>query len=378
MPMRILVAPQEFKGTLTAVQAASAIRDALAGVLGSVQLDVAPLSDGGAGFVDALLSASPGEPRQSLVEDPLGRPVTARWGVIGGGRTAVLEMAAASGLSLLAGPERDPRRTSTFGTGELIRAALDAKCEQILLGVGGSATNDGGTGAAAALGVGFLDAHRQPLPRGGAALARLERIDLAGREPRLDRAQLWVAADVNNPLLGPTGASSVYGPQKGATAQMISELDGALARLAQVTLRQIGRDFANLAGAGAAGGLAFGMLAFCGAKLRSGFELVCHELSLEQRVQRADLVLTGEGRLDRQSSYGKGPGSLAALAKRHGKRTVIFAGRVDPTFSAAESPFDEVLEVSTRRFGLDPAASTPAQLLQAAVEHWARKVDRPS
>jgi glycerate kinase len=372
MPMRILVAPQEFKGTLTAVQAASAMRDALAGVLGSAQLDVAPLSDGGPGFVDALLNAARGEARQSLVEDPLGRPVTARWGMIGGGRTAVLEMAAASGLSLLAASERDPRRTSTFGTGELIRAALDASCEQILLGVGGSATNDGGTGAAAALGVRFYDAQEQPLSRGGAALARLERIDLIGRDPRLERVQLFVAADVNNPLCGPTGASSIYGPQKGADAQMVSELDGALARLAQVTVRQIGRDFANLAGAGAAGGLAFGMLAFCGAQLRSGFELVCHELKLEERVQRADLVLTGEGRLDRQSSYGKGPGQLAALAKRHGKRTVIFAGRVDPTFSPAESPFDEVLEVSTRQFGLDPAASTPAQLLRAAAEHWAR------
>jgi len=376
--MRILVAPQEFKGTLTAVQAASAMRDALAGVLGSVELDVAPLSDGGPGFVDALLNAALGQARQSLVEDPLGRPVAARWGTIGGGRTAILEMAAASGLSLLAASERDPRRTSTFGTGELIRAALDAACEQILLGVGGSATNDGGTGAAAALGVRFLDALGQPVPRGGAALARLERIDLTGRDPRLEKVQLFVAADVNNPLCGPSGASSIYGPQKGADAQMVSELDGALGRLAQVTARQIGRDFANVAGAGAAGGLAFGMMAFFGAQLRSGFELVCHELGLEQRVQRADLVMTGEGRLDRQSSYGKGPGSLATLAKRHGKRTVTFAGRVDPTFSPAESPFDEVLEVSTRKFGLDPAASTPFQLLRAAVEHWARGVDSPS
>src|SRR5215467_6437882 len=373
--MHILVAPQEFKGTLTAVQAASAMRDALAGVLGSAELDVAPLSDGGPGFVDALLNAARGQAWQSLVEDPLGRPVTARWGTIGGGRTAILEMAAASGLSLLAASERDPRRTSTFGTGELIRAALDAGCQQILLGVGGSATNDGGTGAAAALGVRFLDAPGQPLPRGGAALARLEQIDLTGRDPRLEKVQLFVAADVNNPLCGPSGASSIYGPQKGADAQMVSELDAALGRLAQVTARQIGRDFANVAGAGAAGGLAFGMLAFCGAQLRSGFELVCHELGLEQRVQRADLVLTGEGRLDRQSSYGKGPGSLATLAKRHGKRTVIFAGRVDPTFSPAESPFDEVLEVSTRKFGLDPAASTPVQLLRVAVEHWARGVD---
>jgi glycerate 2-kinase len=374
--MRILIAPQEFKGTLTAVQATSSMRDAIARAFPSARVDVAPLSDGGPGFVDALLGAAHGERRQALVRDPLGRPVTASWGTIGGGRTAVLEMAAASGLSLLAPSERDPCRTTTFGTGQLIAAALDAHREQILLGVGGSATNDGGTGALEALGVRFLDRQLQPLPPGGAALARLERIDLALRDPRLDQVQLWVAADVNNPLLGPTGASSVYGPQKGADGQMVPELDRALARLAEATYARIGRDFANVPGAGAAGGLAFGLLAFCGAQLKSGFELVCNELHLEERVEQADVVVTGEGRLDRQSSYGKGPGSLAALAKRKGRRTAIFAGRVDPTFSLSDSPFDEVLEVSTRQFGLDPTASTPGQLLEAAVEHWAHELVR--
>ena len=371
--MRIVVAPQEFKGTLTAVQAAGAIATAVHRVLASAQLDLAPISDGGPGFVDALLGAAQGEQRQSLVQDPLGRPLTARWGTIAGGRTAVIEMAAASGLVLLSSSERDPRHTTTFGTGELIRAALDAGCEQILLGIGGSATNEGGAGAAEALGIRFLDREGKPLPRGGAPLARLDRIDVTERNARLDRVQLWVAADVTNPLLGPTGASNIYGPQKGASPKMVSELDLALSRLAEVSRAQLGRDFANVPGAGAAGGLGFGLLTFCGAQIKSGFKLVCEALHLEERIEKADVVLTGEGRLDRQSSYGKGPGALAALAKRKGKRAVIFAGKVDASFSRSNSPFDEVLEVSTRQFGLDPEASSPRELLEAGVEHWARK-----
>src|SRR5262249_17889371 len=320
--MRILVAAQEFKGTLTSVQAANAIRVAIARVVASAQLDFAPISDGGPGFVEALLGAAQGEPRQSLVKDPLGRAVSARWGTIANGRTAVLEMAAASGLSLLSASERDPRCTTTFGTGELIRAALTANCSEILLGISGSATNDGGAGAAEALGIKFLDRDGKSLPRGGAALAQLERIDIGERDARLDQAQLSVAADVNNPLFGPTGASSVYGPQKGADAAMVLELDRALMRLAEVTRAQLGPDFASVPGAGAAGGLGFGLLAFCGAQLKSGFKLVCDALHLEDRIEQADVVVTGEGRLDRQSSYGKGPAALAALAKRKGKRAV--------------------------------------------------------
>ena len=306
--------------------------------------------------------------------DPLGRPITAEWGTIAKGRTAVLEMAAASGLSLLGPSERDPQRTTTFGTGELIRAALDAGCRQILLGAGGSGTNDGGTGAAAALGAHFMDTRHQELPQGGASLARLEEIDLSGLDAKLRVAQLWVAADVNNPLLGPNGASAIYGPQKGADPQMVLQLDEALSRLSKVAARTLGRDFANVPGAGAAGGLAFGLMAFCGAQLKSGFELVCRELDLEKRIEAADVVVTGEGRLDRQSSYGKGPGSIAQLAKRKGKRTVIFAGRVEPTYSAPDAPFDEVFEVSTPQFGLEPTTATPVQLLQAAVAQWGRRL----
>jgi glycerate kinase len=373
--MRILISPQEFKGTLTAIEAANAIASAIARVFPSAQLELAPIADGGPGFVDALVGTSGGKYRQAQVQDPLGRLVTARWGAIGEG-TAVLEMAAASGLLLLHPTERDPRRASTFGTGQLIRAALDAGCPRIFLGIGGSASNDGGAGAAEALGVRFLDREGKPLPHGGAALARLERIELAGRDPRLDAVQLWIAADVTNPLLGPTGASAIYGPQKGADAQAIIELDLALSRLAEVTRALTGQDLSSVSGAGAAGGLAFGLLAFCGGRLKRGFEVVAESLGLEERAGRADVVITGEGRLDQQSAYGKGPGSVAALAKRNGKRTVIFAGRVDPSYSPSKSPFDQVVEVSTGRLGLDPTTSTARALLEAAAEDWALRETR--
>jgi glycerate 2-kinase len=373
--MRILISPQEFKGTLTALQAANAIARAIGRILPSAHLEIAPIADGGPGFLDAIVSITGGKYLKSQVEDPLGRPVAARWGTIGGG-TAILEMAEASGLLRLDPAERDPRRTSTFGTGQLIRAALDADCPRIFLGIGGSATNDGGVGAAEALGVRFLDREGMLLPRGGAALSRLDRIDLAGRDPRLDIVQLWIAADVTNPLLGPTGASAIYGPQKGADEQAVRELDLALARLAEVTHTLLGHDLSAVSGAGAAGGLAFGLLAFCGGRLKRGFEVVAESLGLEERAGRADVVITGEGRLDEQSAFGKGPGSLAALAKRKGKRTVIFAGRVDPSYFRSKSPFDQVVEVGGSRPGLDPTPSNAGVLLEAAAEDWARREAR--
>lgn len=370
--MRILIAPQEFKGTLTAVQATEAIAGAIARVLPSAELELAPIADGGPGFVDALVGATGGKYRVSQVQDPLGRPITARWGVLGED-TAVLEMAAASGLLRLLPTERDPRRASTYGTGEMIRTALDANCRRIFLGIGGSATNDGGAGAAEALGVRFLDRNGKSLPQGGAALADLERIDIAGRDPRLDAVQLRVAADVTNPLLGPTGASAIYGPQKGADAQAVAELDRALSRLADVTRDLLGEDLETVPGAGAAGGLAFGLMAFCGGQLKRGFEVVAETLGLEERAGRADVVIVGEGRLDQQSAFGKGPGSLAALAKGKGRRTVIFAGKVDPSYSPSMSPFDEVVEVSAGRAGQNLTTSSARTLLEAAAEDWARR-----
>ncbi|KFA93088.1 glycerate kinase [Archangium violaceum] len=360
---RWLVAPQEFKGTLTAAEAAAALAEGLRRGAPGVELDVAPLADGGPGTVDALLAGVGGERVTCTVPGPLGAPVRATYGLLDSGRTAVIEMAAASGLTLLAPGERDPRRASTEGTGELMRAALERGCERLILGLGGSATNDGGTGALMALGFRFLDARGAPLPPGGAALKRLARVDTSGQHPRLSKVELLVATDVTAPLLGPDGASYLFGPQKGADEAAVAELESALARLAEV----VAPGLAQTPGAGAAGGFGYGLLALAGGKVVSGYELVARTLRLSERLAAAQAVLTGEGRFDRQTALGKGPGSLAKEARALGKHTVMFAGAIAPGTDGA--PFDEVVEVSA----LAPPGVSHAEALRHAGAWWAAR-----
>ncbi len=324
--MRIVVAPQEFKGSLTAVQAAEAIAAGLKRALPNTAVEQVPLADGGPGTVAAVVAATGGELRTTPCRDPLGRPITAAFALLNGGHTALVEMAAAAGLTLLRPQERDVRRASTEGVGDLIRAALDAGAHRIVVGLGGSATNDGGSGMARALGVRFLDADGHELPPGGAVLARLDRIDASGLDPRLRDVEVIGATDVRNPLCGPEGASAVYGPQKGATPAEVAELDAALRRYAAVLRRDLGVDVLELPGAGAAGGLGAALVAFLGARLRSGFELVAEAVRLEQRLAGADLVITGEGRLDGQSLFGKTTVGVARLAYRHGVPVVALCG----------------------------------------------------
>jgi len=368
--MRILVAPQEFKGTLSAREAAEAIALGLRRSLPDAELDLLPLADGGPGTVEALVEATAGRYVETEVHDPLGRPVRARWGALGDGRTApssasgglrtsVIEMAAASGLVLLRPEERDPQRASTSGTGELLRAALDAGYRRVIAGVGGSATNDGGAGLAQALGARLLDEHSSDLPPGGAALARLDRIDVAGLDGRLQETEVIVAADVTNPLCGPDGASLVYGPQKGASEAIARELDAALAHYAEVVRRDLGVDVAGIPGAGAAGGLAAGLIAFCGAELRPGFDVVAEAVGLAERLRRADLVVTGEGRLDRQTAFGKTTAGVARLAREAGKPIVAVVGSVADADAAR--PFDAV-------FALTPGLATPEEAIERAAE----------
>ena len=362
---RWLVAPQEFKGTLTATEAAAALADGLRQGAPDAELDIAPLADGGPGTVDALLAGVGGERVRLTVHGPLGRPVEAAYGLLDGGRTAVIEMAAASGLSLLTPSERDPRRASTSGTGELMRAALERGCERLILALGGSATNDGGTGALAALGFRFLDAHGHPLPPGGAALRQLARVDTSGQHPRLAQVELLVANDVTAPLLGPDGASRLFGPQKGADAAAVEELEAALARLAEV----VSPALAKTPGAGAAGGFGFGLAALARGRFVSGYGLVARTLRLPERLAAADAVLTGEGRYDRQTALGKGPGALAREAHALGRCTVMFAGAVAADVEASGSPFDEVVEVSPSA----PPGATAAEALRLAGARWASR-----
>ena len=323
--MRIVVAPQEFKGSLTAIQAAQAIADGLRRALPDAELVLVPMADGGPGTVEAVVTAKGGRWQKTTVRGPLGATIDAAWGITDGD-TAVIEMAAASGLVLMPEGQRDPRIASTYGTGQLIAAALAAGCRRIIVGMGGSATNDGGAGVAQALGARLLDDDARDLPPGGAALARLARIDVSGLDPRLRQARLFAATDVFNPLCGPQGASAVYGPQKGATPEMVRELDAALARYAAVLERDLGVRVLDVAGAGAAGGMGAGLVAFLGAEILPGAKLVADAVGLEQRMAGADLVIAGEGRLDSQTGFGKAPWEVARLAREAGLPVIAIAG----------------------------------------------------
>lgn len=309
-------------------------------------LDELPLADGGEGTVHALVRATNGRIRNARVHDPLLREIDAEWGILGDGTTAVVEMAAASGLPLLREDERDPRITSTRGTGELVLAAAASGAHRIIVGIGGSATNDGGSGMARALGYRFLDRDGQDLPEGGAALARLHHLE-GQTDPRLIRPSIEVACDVRNPLLGPEGASAIYGPQKGATPQMVRELDAALATYADVIEEFVGRNVRDVPGAGAAGGLGAGLIAFLDARLRSGAELVLDATKFLSRIAGADLVITGEGRADAQSVYGKLTQAVTHAARDAGVRIAMVVGGTAPGYEALLAQGVEAIEVST-------------------------------
>ncbi|NOK39481.1 glycerate kinase [Corallococcus exercitus] len=361
---RWLLAPQEFKGTLSAAEAADAMAEGLRQASLDVVLDVAPLADGGPGTLDALLVGMPrGERRRLTVRGPLGAPVEACWARLDDGRTAVVEMAQASGLTLVPPEQRDARAACTHGTGQLLREALDAGCERLIVGLGGSATTDGGKGALEALGFRFLDADGAPLPPGGASLARLARVDATGKHPRLEQVELLIATDVTTPLLGNDGSARLFGPQKGADAAAVEELETALATFCRI----VDEATANLPGAGAAGGLGYGLAALAGGKLTSGYDLVARALGMERRVLLADLVLTGEGRFDRQTSMGKGPVALARLARAQGTHVVLFAGIVQRDNGPELSLFREVVELSSQA---RPGASA-RETLREATAKWA-------
>jgi glycerate kinase len=370
--MRILVAPQEFKGTLTASEAAEAIARGLRRAIPGADIDLLPVADGGPGTVDALVDATGGTLQETEVEDPLGRPVRATWGAQGDGETAVIEMAAASGLTLLKDGERDPRRASTYGTGQLIRAALDSGYRTLLIGAGGSATNDGGAGVAVALGARLLDAQGRDLDRGGAPLAGVEHIDVGSLDPRLRDADVSVLVDVQNPLCGADGASLVYGAQKGATDAIANELDAALSNYARVVRRDLGVDIKNVPGAGAAGGLAAGLIAFCGAKVRPGFDAVADAIGFDERVASVDAAVTGEGRLDAQTSFGKATAGVARRARAASKPVVAVAGSI--VGRGASEMFDAVVALVPDVSSEDEALSSAAAVLERGAERAGREL----
>lgn len=326
--MKIILAPDSFKGSLSSTEVALAMEQGVKRVLPGARCFKIPMADGGEGTVQALLDAAGGALVQCRVKGPLGRRVAAGYGMLADGRTAVVEIAAAAGLALLGDKAKNPLKTTSYGAGELLRHALDRGAKKVIVGVGGSATNDGGAGLAQALGVAFRDARGRIIRRNGAGgmLRKIHAIDMTGVHPRLCAAQVLVACDVDNPLCGKRGASAVFGPQKGATPAMVKQLDRNLAHLADVIERDLGMKVGEVAGAGAAGGLGAGLLAFAGAELRSGIEIISKATSIERRLRHADLVITGEGRVDFQTAFGKTPAGIASLAGSYGVPVVAIGG----------------------------------------------------
>lgn len=370
--MRVLAAPDKFKGTLTAARVAEAIGAGWRLVDRGADVDEVPVADGGEGTLEALVAALGGEVHRAGVTGPLGDPVESEYGLVPTpeGPEAIVEMARASGLDLVDPSRRDVRRSTTRGTGELIAAACEHGARKVLVCIGGSATNDAGAGVAQALGVRLLDEDGRELPPGGAALLRLRRIDATGLHPAAADAEVMVASDVDNPLTGPRGASEVYGPQKGAGPDDVALLDRALGHFAAVVHRDLGIDVREIPGAGAAGGLGGGLVAFLGAKLRPGFDLVADAVGLRERLERADVVVTGEGRFDRQSQHGKAPAGVLRMAREAGRPAVLIAGQVE---EGVRPEADLVFDLAGRA-GLEAALSRTRELVEEAAAEAAKEL----
>lgn len=393
--MKIVIAPDTYKGSLAAVDAAAAIAEGILAVCANVQVDVCPMADGGEGTVAAMVAATGGRMLRADVFGPLGAPLRAHYALLGqrreaalpgllglaaaevsaegegtpaigpDGTTAVVEMAAASGLGLVAPEHRDPRRTTTYGTGQLIMAAFDAGARRVILGIGGSATIDGGAGALQAMGVRFFDRAGEPMVCGlaGGGLKDIARIDATGLDRHVTPGTILVAADVTNPLLGPTGAAAIYGPQKGATAEIVAELEGALTHFARLIARETGIDVTGLLGGGAAGGLGAGLVALAGASIQPGVDVVADAADLPRRLAGAALCITGEGCLDSQTAYGKVAAGVAKYAKAAGVPVVCLPGQIGE--DAPLDLFDRVLPLAQRPSEVNEARWNAAAMLKA-------------
>ncbi|MBQ7477768.1 MAG: glycerate kinase [Selenomonadaceae bacterium] len=357
--MKIVVAIDSLKGSLTSLEAGDAIRGGILRVYPEAEVQVRPLADGGEGTVEALTLGMGGSIQRVSVTGPLGEKVEAAYGILQDGCTAIVEMAAAAGITLVPPQERNPYRTTTYGVGEILKDAMGKGCRHFIVGIGGSATNDGGLGMLQALGYGMLDADGRDVPFGAEGLQRLARIETGKVLPEMEHCSFRIACDVTNPLCGENGCSAVYGPQKGATAETIPQMDKWLADYAALSRRTFAHADPNFAGAGAAGGMGFAFLTYTNAVLESGIRIVLEETRLEEYVREADLVITGEGRLDAQTVMGKAPVGVADIAKRHGKPVLAFAGCVTRDATACNAhgidAFFPILRgVSTLEEAMDP------------------------
>ncbi|MDA1349742.1 MAG: glycerate kinase [Chloroflexi bacterium] len=371
--MKVVIAPQTFKGSISALDVARAMREGVLRVVPEAEISLVPVADGGDGTLETLVEGSGGDIRDVNVTGPLGDRITAQWGAMGDGRTAVIEMARTSGLALVPLEKRTPLLSTTFGLGEAIMQALEAGFSTFIIGIGGSATNDAGAGMARALGIRLFDSDRHDLPYGGAALARLDRIDLSGLDPRARDSEFLVACDVSNPLTGPEGASAIYGPQKGATPEMVAQLDSALGHFAAIVMRDVGKDIDQVPGSGAAGGLGGGMMAFLNGELKTGVDIVLETVDLESHLDGADLVITGEGQMDHQTVYSKAPIGVAERAKARGIPVIAVSGSLGERYQDVhEHGIEAAAAITCAPMTLGEASERAAELIASATEEALR------
>lgn len=371
--MNIIIAPDSFKGSLSSKEAADAMEKGIKRVCKNISTTKIPLADGGEGTVEALVSALEGRMVERVVTGPLGNEVKACFGILKDGKTAVIEMAQASGLPLVPPEQRNPLITTTYGTGELIKKALDEGCKRVLIGIGGSATNDGGAGMAQALGVKLLDDKGKEIGLGGGELIRLSKIDRSGIDKRLKNVSVEVMCDVTNPLIGPTGASYVYGPQKGADANMVRVLEANLTHFARVIKRDLYKDIANIPGAGAAGGLGGGLVAFLNAQLKKGIDIILEVVNFEKHLNYADIVLTGEGQIDKQTLCGKTLYGVCELARKQGVPVIAITGSIEEDgYELFDSGLAGIESIVDRPMTLVEAMERADELIEKAAERVMR------
>lgn len=372
--MKILIAPDSFKGSVTAVEFCEIAEETIKRLSPESEVVKLPLADGGEGTVESLVSCTGGRIEKAIVKGPLGDPVEAFYGVLGDGNTAVIEMASASGLPLVPADKRNPMKTTTYGTGQLIQHILEEGCTHLIMGIGGSATNDGGAGMLQALGFELLDSEGREVPWGAEGLLALQSIRSGNADPRLKNLKVEVACDVDNPLVGPSGAAAVYGPQKGADPAMVKIMDQALRNFAACIQRDLGKEVSELKGAGAAGGLGAGLHAFLNAELKMGFEIIREAVNLDERLSVGfDLVITGEGQMNDQTVRGKLPASLAKLAKEFGIPVVALVGSMGEGAELVyDSGIDAVFSILTKPMTLEEAMASSKEELSKTLENVMR------
>lgn len=371
--MLVIIAPDSFKGCISAKQAARAIERGIKSANENhnsrIETIKIPMADGGEGTVEAIIEAAGGSIIEASVLDPLGREISSFYGVLPD-NTAVIETAAASGLNLLQSAERNPLKTTTFGTGQLIQSALERGCHKLIIGIGGSATNDCGAGMAQALGVKLLDSDGDDIGFGGGELGKVAKIDLTSLNPKIKNVQFIIASDVKNPLCGPNGASLVYGPQKGATPKMVEVLDKNLRHFAEIIKNDLGKDLLNVPGSGAAGGLGAGLLAMLGAEIKSGIDIVMEVTGFEDKVKEADLIITGEGATDFQSMFGKVPFGISQVAKRWNKPVLCISGTLGMGYEKLYGiGITALFSIVNKPMSLEEAITSGTELLEQTTEN---------